>query len=147
VPSETFSHTAVAFAPIDDVWGALEQPQTWESIGGIDKVVDPIINSEGQLVSFSFDSMVAGKPYRGEATSAGRKEGRLMAWNIENSEITGVITVILAEDEPNTRITTTLTVESKGMLASMFFSVIAKAIGSGLPRSVEEFAAAFASQP
>jgi carbon monoxide dehydrogenase subunit G len=70
-----------------------------------------------------------------------------MAWNIENSEITGVITVILSEDEPNTRITTTLTVESKGLLASMFFSVIADAIGSGLPRSVEEFAASFASQP
>ncbi len=69
-----------------------------------------------------------------------------MAWNIENSEITGVITVILSEDEPNTRITTTLTVESKGLLASMFFSVIAKAIGSGLPRSVEEFAAGFTHQ-
>jgi hypothetical protein len=38
-------------------------------------------------------------------------------------------------------------VESKGLLASMFFSVIADAIGSGLPRSVEEFAASFASQP
>ena len=143
MPRETFSHTAIASAPIDDVWAALEHAQTWESIGGIDKVVDPIVNSEGQLMSFSFDSMVAGKPYRGKATSAGREEGRLMAWNIENSEITGVITVTLSDDRPNTAIATTLTVESKGLLASMFFSVIAKAIGNGLPRSVEEFAAGF----
>jgi carbon monoxide dehydrogenase subunit G len=143
VPSETFSHTSVASASIEDVWAALDEPQTWESIGGIDKVVDPIVDPEGRLQGFSFDTIVAGTPYRGEATPAGREEGLRIGWNIENSEISGSITVALSENGSNTSITTTLTVESKGMLASMFFPVIAKAIGSGLPRSLDAFAAEF----
>ncbi len=37
----------------------------------------------------------------------------------------------------------TLEVESVGMFASMFFPVIANAIGSGLPHTVDAFAAGF----
>jgi len=145
VPKESFNHTAVAAAPIAEVWAALDQPQTWESIGGIDRVVDSVIDSDGRLQSFSFDSMVAGKPYRGEATSAGREDKRLMAWNIENSEVSGVIEIALEGSGSNTRIDANLIVESKGLLASMFFSVVSKTIGSGLPRSVDEFAAGFSA--
>lgn len=143
MPSETFSHTTVAFASIDDVWTALDRPQTWESIGGIDRVVDPVIDSQGRLQRFSFDSMVAGKPYRGEATPAGREERQLMAWNIVNSEVAGVISVQLSDSDANTTIKVDLTVESRGLLASMFFAVVSKTIGDGLPRSVDEFAAGF----
>jgi hypothetical protein len=39
-----------------------------------------------------------------------------------------------------------LEVESAGFLSSMFFPVIAGAIGSGLPRAVDEFAAALSSR-
>jgi len=143
VPSETFTHTAVAQAPTDSVWAALDLPSTWESIGGIDKVVDPIVDSDGRLQGFSFDSIVAGKSYRGEATPAGRDEGRLIGWDIQNSEIAGTITVVLSPDAEETNINVTLGVESRGLLSGMFFSVVSKTIGSGLPRSVDEFAAGF----
>lgn len=66
-----------------------------------------------------------------------------MAWNIENSEVRGVTTVQLTDDGPGTRVTVTLEVESVGMFASMFFPVIANAIGSGLPHTVDAFAASF----
>ena len=95
MPSETFTHRAIAHAPIDEVWAALDKPETWESIGGIDKVVDPEITSDGRLNGFSFDSVVAGTAYRGNAAPAGREEGRLIAWDIENSEISGKIEVTL----------------------------------------------------
>lgn len=143
MPRETFTHTAVASAPIADVWKALDEPLTWESIGGIDRVVDSVIDAEGRLQSFSFDTMVAGNPYRGEATAAGREELQMMAWNIENSEIAGLISVALSEPDQRTAIAVTLIVESKGMLAGMFFPVVSKAIGGGLPRSVDKFASEF----
>jgi len=143
VPSKSFHHTAVASAPIDDVWAALDQPQTWESIGGIDRVVDSNIDADGRLRGFSFDTVVAGVPYRGKATPAGREEGRLISWNIENAEIAGTITVTLLAEDSETTITVALTVESKGMLAAMFFSAVSKAIGTGLPGSVDAFASSF----
>ena len=143
VPSKSFKHTAVATAPIDDVWAALDQPQTWESIGGIDKIVDSNIDSDGRLRSFSFDTVVAGIPYRGKAIPAGREEGRLISWNIENSEIAGTITVTLSDKDSETTINVALRVESKGMLAAMFFSAVSKAVGTGLPGSVDAFAAGF----
>jgi len=143
VPRETFNHKTLASAPIDKVWAALDLPETWESIGGIDRVVDSAIDTEGRLQSFAFDTMIAGNPYRGEATSARREEGRLIAWNIENSEIAGVITITLTESARGTEIEADLTVESKGFLASMFFAVISKTLGDGLPNSVDAFAAGF----
>ncbi len=144
MPSETFTHIARAAAPSDDVWAALNQPETWENIAGIDRVLDPSIDDEGRLVGFSFDSAVAGKSYRGSAKPDGRAEGSLMAWAIENSEISGRIEVTLEPDDDVTSLHVTLDVSSKGMLSSMFFPVVASTIGAGLPRSVDEFAAGFA---
>jgi hypothetical protein len=119
----------------------LDKPATWESIGGIDRVIDPDIDDRGRLLGFTFDTEVGGKAYRGLATSSTRKEGRRMGWDIENSEIAGTIMVGLAPIERGTTLTVDLTVASKGLLSGMFFSVISKSIGSGLPRSVDAFAA------
>ena len=69
-----------------------------------------------------------------------------MAWNVENSEIRGVTTVELTDEGRGTRIHVTLNVESAGMLSSMFFPAIAGAIGTGLPKTVEDFAAGFGEE-
>ena len=143
MPSETFTHSAVAPATVGAVWAEFDKPSTWENIGGIDRVVDPVIDSEGRLQAFSFDSVVAGKAYRGTATSAGRDEGSMISWNIENSEISGRIQVEVVALDAGAQIDVSLTMASKGMLSSMFFGVISKTVGEGLPRSVEEFAAGF----
>jgi hypothetical protein len=55
--------------------------------------------------------------------------------------VRGVTTVILDPTATGTVVTVVLEVESVGLLSSMIFPIIAGAIGSGLPRSVEEFAA------
>ena len=143
MPKETFSHTALTRAARTEVWKALDKPETWEGIGGVDKVIAPVIDKDGRLRGFSFETAVAGKIYLGKATSKARQESRLMAWNIENSEVRGVTTVQLSDDGPGTRVQVTLEVESVGMFASMFFPVIANAIGSGLQESVDAFAAGF----
>lgn len=104
---------------------------------------DPRIDEQGRLQGFSFDSVAAGKRYVGQATPAAREEGRLIAWNVVNSEIRGVTTVTLAPTGPETTITVHLDVESIGFLSGMFFGIIAGVIGNGLPDAVAEFAAGF----
>lgn len=141
VPSQTFTHTSMAAVPIDQVWVSLDRPETWEAIGGVDRVFDPIIDAEGRLRGFSFDTVAAGRRYVGVATPNRRDEGRLMSWHIQNSEVRGTTTVELAAGEGGTIVSVTLDVESRGVLSGMFFPVIANAIGSGLPRAVDEFAA------
>lgn len=141
VPSQTFTHRAQTAASVDEVWAALDRPETWEAIGGVDRVFDPTIDSGGRLQGFAFETSAGGKRYVGQATPQSRIDGETMAWAISNSEVRGTTRVDLVDQGGSTRIEVTLEVESAGFLSSMFFPVIAKAIGNGLPRSVDEFAA------
>ena len=143
MPSQTFTASAIAAAPADRVWATLDRPETWASIGGVDRVFDPKIDEHGRLRGFSFDTVAAGKRYVGTASPAARDEGREMAWHIANSEVKGVTTVTLAPQGSTTTITVRLDVESAGLLSAMFFPVIAGAIGNGLPNAVEDFADGF----
>ncbi len=141
VPSQTFTHEATTSAPIDEVWAALDRPQTWEAFGGVDRVYDPVVDAEGRLQGFSFDTRAGGSTYIGTATPHERLEGRKMSWHVENSEVSGVTSVELEPGGEGTRIAVRLEVQSAGLLSSMFFPVIAGAIGNGLPKAVDEFAA------
>lgn len=143
MPQESFTHTAIARVPVERVWSSLDEPSTWEEIGGVDRVIDPVIDSDGRLQGFSFEVKAAGKKYVGFATPHERTEGELMSWRVDTTEVRGVTRVALEPVDDATEVTVTLEVESKGLLSSMFFPVIASAIGSGLPRSVDEFAQQF----
>jgi carbon monoxide dehydrogenase subunit G len=141
VPSETFTHTALTPASPGDVWEALDEPKTWAAIGGVDRVFDPNIDGEGRLRGFSFETVAGGMRYVGIAVPHERLEGELMAWKVRNSEVHGVTTVSLSPAEGGTEITVALEVNSAGLLSTMVFPLIARAIGSGLPQAVNEFAA------
>lgn len=143
MPKDEFSHTATANATPQEVFDVLDEPTTWEQIGGVDRVTDAVVDAEGRLQRFGFEVRAAGKSYVGVATPHIRVEDELMAWDVDTSEIKGTTSVALRPLGESTEITVTLEVESKGILASMFFPVIASAIGSGLPRSVEEFTTRF----
>lgn len=145
MPSQTFTHEATTSAPVDEVWAALDRPETWEAVGGVDRVYDPVVDADGRLQGFSFDTRAGGKAYRGTATPHERVEGRKMAWHVKNPEVYGVTSVELEPGGAGTRIAVRLEVESAGLLSSMFFPIIAGAIGNGLPRAVDEFAAELGS--
>lgn len=140
VPSQTFSHQARTDATPEEVWRALDRAETWEAIGGVDRVFDPEVDDRGRLMGFSFETVTAGKRYLGVATPHERIEGELMAWNIQNSEVTGTTSVQIESSGEETMVSVTLVVKSAGLLSSMFFPVIAMAIGRGLPEAVDEFA-------
>ena len=140
MPSQSFQHSSIAAAPVARVWAALDDPRSWEAISGVDRVKNPVTDAEGHLKGFSFESVAAGKKYQGRATPAGREPQKMMAWNIETSEMRGRVMVSLAPLERETRVHVTLRAESVGMLSAVFFPVIASAIGEGFPEAVEEFA-------
>lgn len=141
MPSQTFTHEATTSASIDEVWAALDRPQTWEAVGGVDRVYDPVVDADGRLQGFSFDTRAGGSTYSGTATPHERIEGRKMAWQVTNSEVYGVTSVALEPGDDGTRIAVRLEVQSAGLMSSMFFPIIAGAIGNGLPKAVDEFAA------
>jgi carbon monoxide dehydrogenase subunit G len=140
VASETFNHSAIAAAARNEVWAALQKPETWEGIGGVENVHNPIVDADGSLQGFSFESVVGAKVYLGQAQRGRREEGRSMAWNIETSDIAGTVSVKLEDEGAGTRVDVTLEVESKGMLSNVFFPVISSTIGNGFPATVENFA-------
>lgn len=143
MPKDTFTHKALASAPPSEVFATLDEPSTWEKVGGVDRVLDPVIDGEGRLQGFSFEVRAAGKSYVGLATPHERLEGELMSWNIDTTEVKGITQVALELIDDGTEITVTLEVESKGLLSAVFFPVIAATIGTGLPRSVDEFVQTF----
>ena len=141
MPGQTFQHAAVTSASVSDVWRSLDEPKTWEAIPGVDRVIDPVVDAGGRLRGFTFESDVGGRKYLGEATPARREEGRLMAWDIDSSEIKGKVAIELGPDGDGTNVQVRLDVEGAGMLGSLFFPVIASAIGGGFSATVEEFVA------
>lgn len=145
MPSRSFSHSVTADADVEDVWERLDLPETWANIGVVDRVFDPVFDDD-RLVGFSFETMAAGKRYVGVATPAAREEGRVMGWRIENSEVAGTVEVRLTAANPGTEIEVDLHVKSVGMMSTMFFPVVAGAVGSGLPRAVDAFADGLGSE-
>jgi hypothetical protein len=143
VPSQTFSHKATADVPSERVWASLDLADTWASISGIDRVFDARVDDDGKLRGFRFDTVVGGKKYVGEATPNRREDGQAIGWNVRNSEVEGTLEVELSEVGEATQIYVELAVRSRSLLSGMFFPVIAGAIGNGLPRAVDEFAASF----
>ncbi|MFO7548739.1 MAG: SRPBCC family protein [Acidimicrobiia bacterium] len=141
MPSERFTHQAVATAPIHRAWEALQRAETWASIGGVDEVFDVEHDDAGHLMGYHFHVRAAGRRFRGKATAVEAVQPGLMAVDIDSSEMLGRITVELTEASEHTTVTVTVDASAKGILSSMFFGVVARAIGSGLPESVEGFAA------
>lgn len=141
--AESFSHSIVVPTPREQVWSALDQPDTWEAVAGVDRVHEPIIDAGGRLRGFLFDTMVAGRAYEGRATPHDRVESHVMAWNISNSQITGVIRVELTDVSDGTRIDVGVEMRAASMMSRMFFGVISRTVAEGLPGTVEEMAERF----
>jgi hypothetical protein len=139
VPRQTFQHSSTTHAPIEDIWVGLNQPASWESVPGVDRVLEPVVDPDGQLRGFDFETVVGGKTYRGKATPAGREERKLIAWEIRTSELEGQVMVALSAIGDGTRVYVRLHVASAGLLGGLFFPVISSAIGSGFHVTVEDF--------
>jgi hypothetical protein len=143
VPSQTLTHSAVTAAERAQVWDELGLAETWENIIGIERVVEPHYDEDGQLQSFGFETTIGGRPYRGSARMSERVEGERLAWSIQSPDVTGAIKVDLFDNNGGTLITIALTLTMDGFLAAVLFPVVVQSLGRGFPQAVEDFAASF----
>lgn len=126
----------------DAIWAALQDAATWSGIGPVDEVWDATHDETGQLQGFRWSAHVGPTKYKGTAKVSIATEPHHMRLQLDSSELGGALIADISEDEPTLAVT--LEVASKGAMASMFFPIIAEAIGRGLPQQVEEFAAGLA---
>ena len=123
------------------MWAALDQPETWSAIPGVERVRQPVIDDGGRLRGFSFDTVVGGTRYEGKASPRVRDEGRTMSWDIANNQVKGHISVELNEAPMGTNLTVSLEITSASFLSGMFFGAISKAVADGFSQTVDDLAA------
>ena len=140
MPQASFRHTAHVEAPTSEVWAALDRPETWNSIPGVERVHQPVIDESGKLRGFSFDTVVGSTTYEGRATPRYRDEGRAVSWDIANSQVRGRIDVEVESANAGTHLTVSLAITSASLLAGMFFGAISRAVTDGFPQMVEDLA-------
>ena len=137
---ESFNHSTTVNAPRTAVWAALDLPETWNAVAGVERVHEPVIDDDGKLRGFKFDTVVAGRAYEGIARPHARVEGEAMSWDIANSQIRGLLHVELADADHGTLLNVGIDMEAASMMSRMFFGVIASTVRDGLPRTMEDLA-------
>lgn len=140
MPRASFTHNVPVSSPPEEIWQALQLAETWSGIGPVDDVWDAAHNDDGSLRGFQWSAHVGPTKYKGSANVAVAVHPHHMKLNIASSELTGALIADVEDGESQTLVVT-LEVVSKGPLATMFFPIVAEAIGRGLPKQVEEFAA------
>lgn len=144
VPNQHFEHSITIATDREIAWAHLQEARTWEALAGIDEVHNVKHDVDGQLVSYEFVAIAGGRRYPGLATVAERSRPDRLVLRIDSSEIDGSITVDFHEDSP-LEMRVALYLNSKGLLSTMFFPVVAASVGSGFPKQVDEFAARVSS--
>ncbi len=138
MPSATFTETVAIDATPDDVWDRLQKPSIWQSVGPVQKVWDPTI-ANGVLLSFKWSTDIGGKVYEGVGTALEHDRPDRYVIDLDAGEMAGKISADLSESNPGgTSATVSIELRSKGMLSSMFFPAIKRAVGSGFPDQVAD---------
>jgi len=140
MPSAVFHHSITVDAPPDAVWDRLQEPDMWRSVGPVQNLWDPTIE-DGVLTGFQWSTNIGGVVYNGTGTAVNPERPHHYELILDTSEMAGTISVELAEGNPGgTEVEVALELRSKGLLSSMFFPVVSRAIGNGLPDQIEELA-------
>ena len=138
MPEATFSHTVDSGATPEAAWKALQNPDTWSSIGPVSSVSNPTFTDDGRLTGFEWVADVGGKGYRGTAKAGPFVPMQRFTMTLDTSEIAGDVVATITEGNPSTSVTVEITFRTKGMLSAMFFPAIKTALASGFPKQVED---------
>lgn len=141
MPSQTFAASSRTAASPDKAWLALQKPQTWEAISGVDEVFDAEHDATGQLTRFRFRSTAAGHQFAGRAVPGPGEPGRSVRWDITTSALEGWVRVDLEPDDQQSMVEVSMQVGSASLMGSFAFPLIASSISNGLQQTVDDFAA------
>ena len=145
MPSATFHHAVTVQASPGEVWDSLQEPDAWRSVGPVQELWDPV-TEDGVLTGFQWSTDIGGVVYNGTGEAVESQRPEHYSLILDTSEMAGTIAVDLTEENPGgTLVDVTVELQSKGLLSSMFFPVVSRAIGEGLNDQVEEMAQRFDS--
>ncbi len=136
----TLQAEALTSAGTDGVWAELQKPETWAAIGGVERSHDPEFDDGGNLVSYRFEAMIAGKGYPGTARTTVTDRPRRMVVAVDSKDLSGNIEVRLTAAAGGTRIEVATSLSPKGFLATLMFGAITGAVAKGLPGRAEALA-------
>lgn len=140
MPSATFHNSVTVDAAPEAVWDRLQEPDIWRSIGPVQELWDPVVE-DGVLAGFQWSTHIGGIVYNGTGAAVSRERPHHFELVLDTSEMAGTITVDLSDGNPGaTVVAVTLELRSKGLLASLFFPVVSRAIGDGFPDQVRDLA-------
>ena len=140
MPSEAFQATAITTSDPAAAWEAMQQPDVWEGIAGVEHVTDPEFHPDGSLARFRLAAIAAGKSYPGIAEVVESTPGRTMTLRLSTSELTATVALSLQGGDRGTHLTIDVDIRTSTFMASLFFPVVADVIGRGLPAAAEDFA-------
>ena len=140
MPTEAFRATATTNTDPAGAWEAMQQPEAWEGIAGVERVTGPEFHADGSLARFRFEAEVGGKSYPGVAEVAESAPARSMTLQLATSELAATVGLALQDVDGGTEITIELTIRTSTFMASLFFPLVADVIGRGLPTAAEDFA-------
>jgi len=144
MPRASFTHQVTVPRSADEIWEQLQVAETWSNIGPVEDVWDAEHAEDGQLQRYRWSTTVGPRSYRGRAKVVASEPAHLMRLDLDATEVVGTLTTRLSQNGTDaTQLEVTLEIESRGTLSTLFFPVVSDAVGRGLPRQVEEFAAAF----
>jgi carbon monoxide dehydrogenase subunit G len=138
---DRFTHDAIAHVPRAEAWAALQRPEVWENIAGVQRVTNPRHDPAGLLAGYTFTVQAGPSTFRATAKTTIATPPEKMVLAIDSSEIKGTLTAMLANiSERSTRVSVTVEIRAKGLLAQMFYPVVAQTVRTGLPSQVQAFA-------
>jgi carbon monoxide dehydrogenase subunit G len=140
MPSEAFQAIATTTANREVAWEAMQQPEVWEGIAGVEQVTDAEFHPDGSLARFRLAASAAGRSYPGVAEVVEATPGRSMTLHLRTSELAATVALSLDVADEGTRLTIDVEVRTTTFMASLFFPVVADVMRRGLPAAAEDFA-------
>lgn len=135
-----YSHSVRTSASVEAVWEALQQPDVWASVAGVDDTSNHR-NLNGRLSGFDFSTSIAGMTYRGSARVSQAVPGRSMTLSIRSNEVIGTIQVAFDDTDEGTDLDVSMQISPNGLVGAMVFPAVSSALRTGFPESVERLAA------
>jgi carbon monoxide dehydrogenase subunit G len=137
MPSATYRYATTVDATPARVWDGLQNPEVWGAIGPVQNVREPLVE-DGALRGFSWSTEIGGVVYEGTGTAVVSDRPERYELELDTSEMTGTITVDITGANPTgSDVAVTVELRSKGLLSSLFFPIVSKAIGDALPEQVD----------
>jgi len=123
-----------------EAWRALQDPQTWAAIAGVDQINDVGYAADGSLAGYAFKVTVGIHTIRGSAKTVEAVAPRLMRLAISSAELTGWVQAAIGETFAGSpELTVSLSMRPRGLLATMFYPIIVQTAGSEFPGQVRRF--------